>query len=286
MEVASQLRGANGQQLRPRVIFTTTRDTLADRMRGLEVGASDFIIKPVARGHLLQLAHLLLDPPRPYQGRRALVADDSALVRRIVVETLEHQGFEAHQALNGQEALNLLEEPTGDQSPYDLVVCDFNMPHLNGDEVCKAVRANPALHGVPVLVMSAITSMETVFEALRAGASDFIPKPFVKEVFLSRLHALMDAPTFPAGITLPIAMQAETPPEAMSEGLPDVLSGSLHDGLRDILLAANYLTQAKPGDAHVGPLAGKIKDMASSLLNEIAQYEAGLQNEGPQARKP
>jgi DNA-binding response OmpR family regulator len=65
------------------------------------------------------------------------------------------------------------------------------MTHMNGDALCRAIRADPSLSRLPVLVLSALERAHDLRVIFRAGASDFLPKPFVKEVFLSRVAALL-----------------------------------------------------------------------------------------------
>lgn len=169
------------------IVFVTADDTLAGRMEGFRAGAANFIVKPFQPGAVRRAVEALLWPPAR-AGLRALVADDSPLVRRIVCAALGQLGVESVQVGDGQEALALLRR---DPDGVELVISDYIMTHMNGDALCRAIRADPSLSRLPVLVLSALERAHDLRVIFRAGASDFLPKPFVKEVFLSRVAALL-----------------------------------------------------------------------------------------------
>jgi two-component system, chemotaxis family, chemotaxis protein CheY len=107
-----------------------------------------------------------------------LLVDDSAVMRAMLLRTLHMSGLalgDVHQAGNGQEGLELLRS-----QPVDLVLLDISMPVMRGDEMLEAMRTDPALTGVPVVVVSSERSEERVrrMEALRAV---FVHKPFTPE---------------------------------------------------------------------------------------------------------
>lgn len=170
------------------IVFVTADDTQAGRMEGFQAGAADFIVKPFLAGRVLRAVDSLLKPAPIRYGLRALVADDSPLVRRIVCDALAQLGLEQVQVGTGREALERLRS---DPAAVDLVVTDGFMPEMNGDALCHAIRADEALRHLPVLVLSGVEHPEDLRAIFRAGASDFLAKPFVKEVFLSRVVALL-----------------------------------------------------------------------------------------------
>jgi DNA-binding response OmpR family regulator len=116
---------------------------------------------------------------------RVLVVDDSPTIRRVVSSVLERHGFEAHQAADGQEALERLEQrvppaadPTAPAEPIDLVLVDFVMPRMNGFQLCRAMRRNQALRQTPVVLMSAKSDRIRDHFVQQTGAIDAITKPF------------------------------------------------------------------------------------------------------------
>ena len=116
-----------------------------------------------------------LDDERP----RVLVVDDEAPLRELIVVTLG-ESFRCEEAPDGESALSQLRE-----SPSDLVFLDVMLPGVDGIEVLREIRADPALQGVGVVVVSAWQSPEDVARALDSGADSFLPKPFRVEDVLS-----------------------------------------------------------------------------------------------------
>lgn len=103
---------------------------------------------------------------------RVLVVEDEQALRELVVVTLG-VAFDCDEVGDGEEALRRMQE-----EPPDLVVLDAMIPGLSGYEVLRAMRTNPALGDVPVLVVSAWQQDEDIAAARAAGANAFLGKPF------------------------------------------------------------------------------------------------------------
>jgi DNA-binding response OmpR family regulator len=117
------------------------------------------------------------------QGARILVVDDDADVRGLVRELLERAGATVSEAADGREALRLLY----DVRP-DVIVLDVTMPELDGWQTLERVRD---LTEVPVLMLTARdTELEKV-RGLRAGADDYVTKPFGRQELLARVGVLL-----------------------------------------------------------------------------------------------
>jgi DNA-binding NtrC family response regulator len=102
---------------------------------------------------------------------KVLIVDDDTSMCELLAEGLTQQGYDARWKASGQEALAEIELRS-----FDVVLTDINMRDMNGLELCqRATEAHPEL---PVLVITAFGSMETAVQAIRAGAYDFITKPF------------------------------------------------------------------------------------------------------------
>jgi len=115
---------------------------------------------------------------------KILVVDDERLIRQSLEKGLAGQGFAVFAAGDGKTALRLTEE----ESP-DLIVLDLKLPDLNGIEVLKGLRELEK--DIPVLVITAYGSIDTAIQAIRAGAYDYITKPFdLEAIFLSINQAL------------------------------------------------------------------------------------------------
>jgi two-component system, chemotaxis family, chemotaxis protein CheY len=125
-------------------------------------------------------------------SRRVLIADDSMLIRRMVKETLASDGWEVvAEASNGQEAVEKYL-----QFRPDAVTLDIIMPGCNGISALDAIlRIDPE---AKVVVVSALNQTRLISEAIRAGAQDFIAKPFMPEQLLNTLRACVRSGGSPA----------------------------------------------------------------------------------------
>lgn len=112
-----------------------------------------------------------------------LVVDDDAPMREFVRRNLEARGFIVTQASNGLEALALARH-----EPFDLVILDIMMPHLDGYETCTKLRA---FSDVPVIVLTAMGDERDIVHALDCGADDCLTKPFGVEELLARLRSVL-----------------------------------------------------------------------------------------------
>lgn len=116
---------------------------------------------------------------------RALIVDDSRAMRVMLGRMMTELGFAVSEAANGAEALGALAS-----ARPDLVLLDWNMPELNGFETLQAIRANPALADLPVIMVTTETEMPRVAQAVQAGVSEYVMKPFDKDVLLGKLELL------------------------------------------------------------------------------------------------
>jgi two-component system chemotaxis response regulator CheY len=110
---------------------------------------------------------------------RALIVDDSSVMRKIVERSLRQAGLEISavlEAANGAEALAVLAE-----NRVDLILCDINMPVMDGLELVKRLAGVENANGVPVVMITTEGSESNVVQALSAGARGYIRKPFTAE---------------------------------------------------------------------------------------------------------
>lgn len=114
----------------------------------------------------------------PRSGRRVLVVDDNPIDRQIVIKILHKLGFkDVQEAENGTIAEAKLRNAADIDTPFDLVLLDWNMPSMNGSKLLQYVRANPKLKKIKIIVMTAASAKKTVEEAIRNGADEFVVKP-------------------------------------------------------------------------------------------------------------
>jgi signal transduction histidine kinase len=115
-----------------------------------------------------------------------LVVEDSATQARLLRLILEDEGFTVEVAGDGQAALTQLAT-----KPFDLVVSDVLMPGLTGFELCRTIKADPALRAVPVVLVTTLRDPLEIVQALECGADSFIRKPYEPDVLVVRLRTLL-----------------------------------------------------------------------------------------------
>ena len=113
-------------------------------------------------------------------AKNIITVDDSASVRQMVSFTLKGAGYTVMEAGDGKEALAKLAG-----SKADMVITDLNMPNMNGIELIKALRANPAYKFVPIILLTTESQDSKKQEGKAAGATGWIVKPFKPEQLLS-----------------------------------------------------------------------------------------------------
>jgi len=116
-----------------------------------------------------------------------LVVDDFSTMRRIVRNILKQLGHtDVEEAENGKEALQKLK-----QGQFDFVISDWNMPTMTGLELLKEVRSDPTLKAMPFLMVTAESKQENVVEAIKAGVSNYIVKPFTADVLKGKIDKII-----------------------------------------------------------------------------------------------
>jgi CheY-like chemotaxis protein len=122
---------------------------------------------------------------------RVLVVDDAAINLKLLERALRNEGYEPVLAANGSEALALLGSDVGHS--VDLVLLDILMPILDGYETLAAIKADPALRHLPVIMITAVEETESAVRCIELGATDYLPKPFNAAILRARLGASLAA---------------------------------------------------------------------------------------------
>jgi len=116
-----------------------------------------------------------------------LIVDDFSTMRRIVRGLLKEMGcINADEAEDGVVALRMLKGQR-----YDFVVSDINMPNMNGFDLLKAVKSDPSLQHLPVLMVTAEARKEDIVLAAQSGAAGYIVKPFSKATLEEKVQKIM-----------------------------------------------------------------------------------------------
>ncbi len=117
---------------------------------------------------------------------KVLVVDDYVTMRRIVKNILKQLGFaNIVEAENGEDALLILKE-----GGIDFVVSDSDMPNMMGIDLLRAVRGDIKLKDIPFLMLAAESQRENVIQAIQAGVSNYVVKPFTTETFEEKLSSI------------------------------------------------------------------------------------------------
>jgi DNA-binding response OmpR family regulator len=199
------------------VLFVTALSQISDKERALAAGGDDFLTKPYQRAELLarveallKVRHLNRDLDRalaylhelevtrhaqhprkpapsvpPAEGAGTLlVVDDELLARQLFADVLRDAGYIAHEAENGEKALEIVRKEA-----IDVVLLDIMMPGMSGLEVLA--KLGEVAPDSPVIIVTANPTSDNAIAALRLGAFDFIVKGFKNEVMLTTVARAM-----------------------------------------------------------------------------------------------
>ena len=114
---------------------------------------------------------------------KVLLVDDEADTQQVMVPLLEHYGISATCAYTAEEALEILRH-----QPTTVAIIDLALPRMNGWEMLKTMRENPATANIPAVAMTAYHSTTVAQEAITAGFAAFFPKPINARTFVEDLE--------------------------------------------------------------------------------------------------
>lgn len=118
---------------------------------------------------------------------KVLFAEDSPTMRRIIVNSLKSIGFsDIIEAENGVDALNKLEGQV-----VDLIITDWNMPEMNGEELVKILRQNGQFKNTPILMITTRGMKDDVITAIKAGVNGYVVKPFTPDILKKKIENIL-----------------------------------------------------------------------------------------------
>ncbi len=118
---------------------------------------------------------------------RILLVDDSATMRKIQRRLLTEMGYsDILEANNGKEAMKVLSDFNYE---VNLVLCDMNMPEMNGIETLVAIRA--ITKTIPVVMCTSVAEKSAVMEAIKNGANNYLVKPFAQDAFVAKVKPFL-----------------------------------------------------------------------------------------------
>lgn len=121
---------------------------------------------------------------------KILIVDDSRIMRNIVKNSLlkvPNKNYEFVEADNGIDAFNILEK-----EHIDLLLVDWNMPHLNGLDLIKELRALKKHSGLPIIMITSEAAKYNVIEAVKAGVNDYLIKPVKDDKLLEKIEQVLE----------------------------------------------------------------------------------------------
>ncbi len=158
------------------VLICSSLGEATDLERGFDAGADDYLVKPVIPEELSTRVRALVLGSLPASRERVLVVDDSPAQRHYVADCLARQGFQVTTAEDG--AIALLK---AQQARPALIVSDYEMPNMTGFELVHALRRDPELRNIPVIMLTARDTKRDMAQMRAVGASAYLVKPFSQD---------------------------------------------------------------------------------------------------------
>lgn len=126
--------------------------------------------------------------PDDYKNCVVLVVEDTDMMRVLMTRHLRQGGFESVlDCVNGREALAKVKD-----NHVDLILLDINMPEMDGYETLTALKADPKLADIPVIMITAVDKIESVAKCIEIGAEDYMPKLFNPILLNCRIRACLE----------------------------------------------------------------------------------------------
>jgi len=117
-----------------------------------------------------------------------MVVDDDPDTVSILSRHLQREGFDAVEAISGVECLRLVQEHR-----VDVILLDLMMPEMDGFQVCRVLKENPATAEIPIIMITARDDLDARAEGMRLGVSDFLAKPVFRRQLANRIRAQLEA---------------------------------------------------------------------------------------------
>jgi CheY-like chemotaxis protein/class 3 adenylate cyclase len=168
------------------VVLCSALGQAHDLERGFDVGADDYLVKPVVPEELESRVATLLAAEGVSERERVLAVDDSPAVRRLLADTLFRQGFCVELAENGQAALERARA-----APPHLIITDYDMPVMSGFELVLELRKDPRTREVPILMLTAREGRRDQAQMRAAGLQSYLVKPFAADKCIAVVERLL-----------------------------------------------------------------------------------------------
>ena len=230
-----------------------------ERLRALEAGAADFLVKPVTASTLVDAVQRIFSPgllpglktlaeeagsARRVAGVRILVVEDNEINQQIALELLRCEGADVVLAEDGRQAVEIVAK----EGPrFDLVLMDIQMPGMDGYEATRYIRSRPGGSSIPIIAMTAHALLEERRKALESGMNDHISKPIDPEAMFATILRYCTPRESTAAEPRPDSVDAAEAP------LPPIAGVDIESGLRRVAgnrrLFADLLSRFADGQA-------------------------------------
>lgn len=126
------------------------------------------------------------------KSTKILLCDDMVMIRSLVRKSLADLGYEnIFEAVDGQQALDLIKQEHDKKVPFDVVFMDWNMPNMSGIEVVQHCKKDPDLANIPFIMISAERDHKNIVQALNSGVVDYIMKPFSPAILSNKIAKIV-----------------------------------------------------------------------------------------------
>ncbi|HPP88549.1 MAG TPA: response regulator, partial [bacterium] len=168
------------------IVILSSLTTGVDIDRGFDVGANDYLTKPVNAEELISRLDAILKENIKSTREKILVIDDSKTIRNMVIQGLEQQGFKVYYAVNGKDGLQKALECNP-----DLITTDYDMPIMNGWELCQELRKHEKLKEIPTIMLTSRDAARDRAKQAAAGVKAYLTKPFSVDKLLVIVERLI-----------------------------------------------------------------------------------------------
>ena len=179
------------------IIFLTALNTPVDMVRGYQVGAADYLVKPFNKEELLcrithqfilgKLSKFVLGNPKDTARKKKIMVVDDVMSNVLLVKILlTNEGYDVCTAGSGMECV----ESAPKEKP-DIILLDVMMPDLSGFDATVMLKKDPNTWDIPIMFLTALNNSKDLVHGFKIGASDFLSKPFNKEELIVRVKSVL-----------------------------------------------------------------------------------------------